>query len=85
MKNETPKYSRQKFDGFTHRFIVQFETGDEYPHNIDIYSDCADISLIESYVSNNKSKNVLSVKIIHRPTKQQDELSTEFINELFKD
>ena len=79
------KYSRTKFEGFTHRFIVQFETGLQYPSNIDIYSNSDSYQKLDDFVNEKKSKNVQSFKIIHRASKEQDELASQLIDESLKD
>lgn len=78
------KYSRTKFDGFTHRFIVQFETGLQ-SLNIDIYSNSDSYQKLDDFVNEKKSKNGQSFKIIHRASKEQDELASQLIDESLKD
>lgn len=75
------KYSRKEFDGYTHRFIVKFNIGDEYPSNIDIYSNSDSFSDLDKFIEDKKSKNVLSFEIIHRASKEQDEACRELIEE----
>ena len=79
------KYSRNQFEGFTHRFIVQFETELQYPSNIDIYSNSDSFLKLEDFVNEKKSKNVKSFRIIHRSSKEQDEAASQLIEESLKD
>ena len=79
------KYSRTQFEGFTHRFIVQFETELQYPSNIDIYSNSDSYQKLDDFVNEKKSKNVKSFKIIHRASKEQDEAASRLIEESLKD
>lgn len=75
-----PKYSKKEFPGFTHRFIVQFETGEPYFTNLTIYSNSDSYQELENYINNNKSDKVVSFKIIHRASKEQDLLDSIFID-----
>lgn len=79
------KYSRNKFDGFTHRFIVQFDTVDPYYNNIHIYSNSNSHLELNKFIEEKKSNKVLSYKIIHCASKEQDEMSSKFIEETLKD
>jgi len=78
------KYSRIEFDGYTHRFIVQFETGENYTSNLTLYSNSGKYTELEEFVNKNKSEKVLSFKIVHRATKEQDELTGKLIEETLK-
>lgn len=84
IKMET-KYSRKPFDGFTHRFTVQFITNLEYPSNIDIYSNSDSYQKLDDFVNEKKSKNVKSFSIVNRSTKEYDEACSKLIDETFKD
>lgn len=78
------KYSRKQFDGFTHRFKVQFETGEPYFSNIDIYSNSDSYQNLEDFISKKKSDKVLSFKIVHRASKEEDERASELLDEILK-
>lgn len=84
MEEQEAKYSRTQFEGFTHRFIVKFETS-ESSHNLDIYSDSSSYITLEEFVNKKKSKNVISFEIIHRASKEQDEIASQLIDETLKD
>lgn len=75
-------YSLEPFEGFTHRFKVQFEKGDPYFHNLDIYSNSDSYDELLEFINKKKTDKVISFKIVHRATRHQDELSSEMINEL---
>ena len=79
------KYSLDKFDGFTHRFKVQFEKGDLHFHNLDIYSNSDSYDDLWNFINEKKTDKVISFKIVHRSTKNQDELSSKMIDKLLKD
>lgn len=76
------KYSKTEFEGYTHRFKVQFIT--ELPHtsSMDIYSDSDKYQDLESFINEKKSNKVKSFKIINKSSKEQDELSAKFIDEV---
>jgi hypothetical protein len=74
------KYSKEKFDGFTHRFKIQFETGEPYEPSIDLYSNSDSYQELEDFINEKNSERVLSFKIIHRATNEQDEKTAELID-----
>ena len=78
------KYSKTKFDGYTHRFVVQFEIGLPYSHNLQIYSNSDSYEQLENFINGKKSEKVISFEIVHRATKEQDDKSSEFIDEVLK-
>jgi predicted GTPase len=77
------KYSKTQFEGFTHRFKVEFKIdGDSHPSNIDIYSNSDSYQELEDFINKNKHDKVKDFKIFHRASKREDELSSELINSL---
>lgn len=75
-------FSKKQFDGYTHRFKVQFvATGETYFSCLDIYSNTDSFQKIEDFINEKKTEKVLSFKIINRVSKEQDELAEKFINE----
>jgi hypothetical protein len=76
------KYSKEKFEGFTHRFKVQFEIGEPYFSSLDIYSNSDSYQKCEDFINEKKNEKVLSFKIIYRASKKQDEMSAKFIDEM---
>ena len=76
------KYSKTEFIGFTHRFKVEFKTDKPHNSNFDIYSNSDSYKKLEDFINEKKSKEVLSFKIINRSTKEQDEMSAKFIDEI---
>jgi len=77
------KYSKEQFDGFTHRFIVKFKVDNDWrnDHNITIYSNSDSYQKLEDFINEKKSDKVLSFTIEHRASKEQDEMSAKFIDE----
>lgn len=81
------KYSKKPFEGYTHRFVVRFRVSEDSRDDsrIDIYSDSESYFNLENFINENKSKKVLSYTIEHRASKEQDDLDSEFINDVLKD
>lgn len=76
------KYSKEQFDGFTHRFIVAFITDEPHTSNLTLYSNSDSYQKLEDFVNEKKSEKVKSFQIIHRASKEQDEAAAEFIDEI---
>jgi hypothetical protein len=77
------KYSKTEFEGYTHRFVVAFTTINTFKTNVNIYSNLGSYASLYSYIEKNKSDKVLDYMIIHKSTKEQDELDSKFIDEVF--
>lgn len=78
-------WSLERFDGYKYRFKIEFETGEEYTHNLDIYTTEIDREKMNEWVESKKTKRVESFKIIHVASKKQDDLTAKFIDETLKD
>jgi len=78
------KYSKEQFEGFTHRFIVKFKVDEDWRNdvNIHIYSNSDSYQKLEEFLNARKSDKVLSFKIEHRASKEQDEMASKFIDEI---
>jgi len=74
------KYSKEKFDGYTHRFIVKLRTEAD-SHDMHLYSNSGKLQELEDFINEKKTVKVLSFCIIHRASKEQDELTAKFIDE----
>lgn len=77
------KYSKEKFEGFTHRFIVQFKIDDDWRNDVrmDIYSNSDSYEKLNEHINSKKTGKVKSFTIEHRASKEQDELTSKFIDE----
>jgi hypothetical protein len=75
------KYSKEKFNGFTHRFKVEFEVGQPYTSNLDIYSNSDSRKELEDFINDKKKEKVISFKIVHKASKEQDEMAAKLIDE----
>lgn len=82
---EEIKYSKTPFEGHTHRFIVEFEIGQPNTSNLHIYSNSDSYQKLEDFINVKKSDKVVSHKIIHRASKEQDEMASKFIDEIFNE
>lgn len=80
------KYSKTEFEGYTHRFIVQFIVDENWRDeiNIHIYSTSNSYKELEDFVNDKKSDKVTAFKIIHRATKEQDDMNSKLIEETLK-
>lgn len=81
------KYSKTEFDGFTHRFIVKFKVDIDWRNdsNINIYSNSDSYQKLEDFINEKKSEKVIAFDIIHRATKEQDEMTSKMIDETLGD
>lgn len=81
------KYSKEKFEGFTHRFIVKFKVDDDWRNDtsINLYSNSDSYQKLEDFITKKKSDKVISFIIEHRASKKQDEIASKFIDEILRD
>lgn len=81
------KYSKEQFEGFTHRFIVKFKVDEDWRNytNITLYSNSDSYQKLEDFINAKKSDKVLSFKIEHRASKEQDKMAAKFIDEMLAD
>lgn len=78
-------YSKTEFDGYTHRFMVQFEHGESAPTTLHIYSNCGDRIKLYEFIKESKSEKVISYEVVHQATKDQDDAAAKLVNEFLKD
>lgn len=78
------KYSKQQFDGFTHRFVVKFkiDINQQNDINVTIYSNCDSYEKLQAFINEIKSSKIISFNIEHSASKEQDEFSAKFIDEM---
>jgi len=78
------KYSKVQFEGFSYRFIVKIKIDGDWRNdrNVTIYSNSASYKSLEDYINEKKSEKLLSFEIIHRASKEQDEMSSKLIDEV---
>ena len=77
------KYSKTQFEGFTHRFMVRFSVDIDWRNDtiITLYSNSESYHKLEEFINEKKSEKVVSFKIEHRASKEQDEMSSKLIDE----
>ena len=87
LTNNGYRYSKEEFEGYTHRFIVKFKVDDDWrnDNNIHIYSNSDSYQKLEDFINKKKSEKVIAFDIFHRATKEQDDLTSKFIEDMFKD
>ena len=78
------KYSKEQFKGYTHRFIIKLRVDNEWKNDniIHIYSNSDNYQKLEDFINEKKSEKVVGFRIEHRASKEQDELSAKFIDEI---
>ncbi len=78
------KYSKEQFEGYTHRFIIKLRVDNDWrnDNNIHIYSNSDSYQKLEDFINEKKSEKVVGFRIEHRASKEQDELSAKFIDEI---
>ena len=81
------KYSKEQFDGFTHRFIVKFKVDEDWRNdtNITLYSNSDSYQKLEGFINAKKTDKVLSFKIEHIASKEQDELTSKLLDDMLAD
>lgn len=81
------KYSRTKFEGYTHRFIIKIKFDNDWRNddNITLYSDSDSYQKLEDFINEKKSQKVVSFIIEHRASKEQDEATSIWLNEFLTD
>lgn len=77
------KYSKEQFEGYTHRFIVKMKVDNDWRNdtNVTIYSNSDSYQKLEDFVNTKKSDKVIDFKIEHIASKEQDEISSKFLDE----
>lgn len=81
------KYSKEGFDGYTHRFVVRFIIDDDFRNDrvIDVYSNSGDRLELDKFINEKKSDKVKSFVLEHIATKEADEAASIMIIELLND
>ena len=79
-------YSKQQFDGYTHRFIVTLSVDDDWRNdvNMNIYSNSDSYDELNEFINSKKTEKVVSFVIVHRASAEQDENASAFIEEVSK-
>ncbi len=77
------KYSKEQFEGYTHRFIVRLKVDNDCRNDISIhiYSNSDSYQKLDNFINEKKSEKVIAFDIIHRATKEQDEMASKLIDE----
>lgn len=79
------KYSRQEFEDYKLRVKFEFEMYNGDYHNIDIYTTQEDKNEVYMTVSEKQADSVKCIEIVNVSTKEQDDLTSKFIEETLGD
>jgi hypothetical protein len=81
------RYKLEEFEGYTHRFIVdfKFDGGWRDDKKIHIYSDSDSKEELGKFIAANKSDKTKSFEIVHRASKEEDNEISLFIEEFLRD
>jgi len=79
------KYSKEEFEGYTHRFIVRLKVDNDFRNdtNVTLYSNSNSYQKLDDFINEKKSEKVIAFTIEHRASKEQDEMSSKFLDEFF--
>ena len=80
-------YDEKSFDDYHWRVKIELETEGNMglKYNVDIYTTETDKTKIEEVLRNRVVSNVVKFEIVHWATKEQDDLTSEFVNETLED
>lgn len=78
------KYSKEQFEGYTHRFMVLMQVDNDWRNDstITIYSNNDSKEILQDFINEKKSDKVVGFEIVHRASKEQDEMASKFIDEV---
>jgi len=81
------KYSKEKFNDYKFRSIFKLRVDNDWRNdvNINIYTDNPNRADVLNVVNLKASKKVIEVILEHWTTKEQDELTLQFLEETLKD
>ncbi len=81
------KYSREQFEGYTHRaiFILSVNAHWNNDKSINIYTDNSNREEVYNVINSRVVEEVISCTLEHWTTKEQDELTSQFLEETLKD
>lgn len=74
-------YSKNSFDNYKLRLIVEIDDKEGVTHKIDLYTNQENKSLVWDDISEMTTEKVDRFRVIHIATKVQDDLSSEMIDE----
>lgn len=78
------KYSKEQFEGHTHRFKVRFSVDDDFRNDtcMDIYSDSESKENLIDFINEKKTDKVISFVIEYISTKEQDDATSKFLENI---
>ena len=81
------RYSREEFEGYTNRAVFRISISEDFREDtvVNIYTDNPDKEDVKKVIEGRKAEKVTSCKMEHWTTKEQDDLTSKFIDETLKD
>lgn len=81
------KYSREQFEGYKFRVIFRLKISDDWREDsvVHIYTDNPNREEVQNTIVSITSAKVIGCEMEHWTTKEQDELTAQFIEETLKD
>ena len=78
------KYSKEQFEGYTYRFMVLMQVDNDWRNDsvITIYSNSDSKEKLQDFINEKKSDKVAGFEIVHRASKEQDEMDLKFIEDV---
>ena len=74
-------YSKTEFDNYKVRVKLEIYDTENEQYNFDVYTTDTDIDIIRQNLQDMATKKVKELTIVHYATKEQDDLSSKFIEE----
>jgi hypothetical protein len=80
------KYSREQFEGYKFRSIFRLSIDEDWRNDtmVHIYTDNPNKEEVKTVINSRKKETVTSCAMEHWTTKEQDDLSSELIDEVLK-
>lgn len=75
-------YDRKSFDSYKLRLKLNIVDTDKEEHQLDIYTTQTDVDQAKRDLLEITTDKVDSLEIIHHATKEQDDLTSKFIDEI---
>lgn len=78
------KYSKEPFEGYKFRAKVEIQTGERDTTSFDVYTNSTDRVGTELELQSRRKYTIMPLKIIHWASKEQDEATSKFIEEVLQ-
>lgn len=78
-------YSKESFDNYKLRAIVEFIDNDGDDYNIELYTTQSDVEQVSLDIFDMITEKVDTFRVRHTATKEQDDLTSQMIDEWLND